>query len=51
MKPQAYIIGVGPSTSEFLTERARDRIARSAERRGLCASCPCFLALPKSSMR
>lgn len=33
MKPQAYIIGVGPSTSEFLTERARDRIARSAERR------------------
>jgi cobalt-precorrin-7 (C5)-methyltransferase len=29
MKPQACIIGVGPGASEFLTERARDRIARS----------------------
>ncbi len=29
MKPQAYIIGVGPGGSDFLTERARDRIARS----------------------
>ncbi len=29
MKPQAYIVGVGPGGSDFLTERARDRIARS----------------------
>ncbi len=29
MKPQAYIVGVGPGTRDFLTERARDRIARS----------------------
>ena len=29
MKPQAYIIGVGPGGSDLLTERARDRIARS----------------------
>jgi len=29
MKPHAYIVGVGPGTSEFLTLRARDRIFRS----------------------
>lgn len=29
MKPTAYIVGVGPGTSEFLNDRARDRIARS----------------------
>jgi cobalt-precorrin-7 (C5)-methyltransferase len=29
MKPKAYIIGVGPGASEFLSGRARDRICRS----------------------
>jgi cobalt-precorrin-7 (C5)-methyltransferase len=29
MKPTAYIIGVGPGSSEFLSDRARDRIRRS----------------------
>jgi cobalt-precorrin-7 (C5)-methyltransferase len=29
VKPQAYIIGVGPGSSEFLSERARDRLRRS----------------------
>ncbi len=29
MKPKAYIIGVGPGSSDFLSERARDRIHRA----------------------
>lgn len=29
MKPKAFIIGVGPGSSEFLSERARERIRRS----------------------
>jgi cobalt-precorrin-7 (C5)-methyltransferase len=29
MKPNAYIIGVGPGASDLLSDRARDRIARS----------------------